>query len=64
MIDTVEFYEGELELFTPETFKKYLYDLDAEIDICDVSEMLTYFENTEQYEKAKIVLDFKIHKGI
>ena len=64
MIDTVEFYEGELELFTAEDFKKYFYELDAEIDICDVSEMLTYFEKSEQYEKAQIVLDFKNEKGI
>ena len=64
MFDTVEFYEGELELFTAEDFKKYFYELDKEIDITDVSEMLTYFEETEQYEKAQIILDFKNEKGI
>ena len=53
--DILEMYTGEDAMFYGNPFKMTLEDVD---------EVINYFENTEEYEKCKELVDFKNVLGL
>ena len=53
--DILELYTGEDAMFYGNPFKMTLEDVD---------EVINYFENTEEYEKCKELVDFKNVLGL
>lgn len=55
----LEFYETELDMLTtPRMLKVYLTEIHEEYDLSDLSDLLRYFEEIEDYEKCATVRDF------
>ena len=62
---TLEFYEDELDLLeTPNELKAYLEEIHKEFDLSDLSDLLRYFEEIEQYEKCSVVVQFANENNI
>lgn len=61
----LEFYEAELEqLKTPLMLKVYLTEIHEEFELTDLSDLIRYFEEIEEYEKCIVVRDFAKENNI
>lgn len=58
--DVLVFYEGELDLLeTPERFKEWLYAMHETYEFYDISDLLDFYEQKENYLICAILRDFQ-----
>ena len=48
----------------PDAFKIWLYELDLEYDLEDISALIEFFIKRKNYIISEILIDFKNEKGI
>ena len=64
-LDTFDLYEGELNLLkTEEDLLEFLTDMHEELCLTDLSDLLRYYEDEDNFEYAIVVRDFAIKNRI
>lgn len=64
-LDTFDLYEGELNLLkTEDDLLEFLTDMHEELYLTDLSDLLRYYEDEDNFEYAIVVRDFAIKNRI
>lgn len=64
-LDTFDLYEGELNLLkTEDDLLEFLTDMHEELYLTDLSDLLRYYEDEDNFEYPIVVRDFAIKNRI